>query len=187
MHAAVAGGLDIMRHVADECGMFRAQGVVFQQVVDVFSFVSDAGMNTLEIRIQCEFPRLSGEVVRMSGAEHEAAMPLGLTPAEEVAGVGQKSGLFFRAHEGGVKNGFEGSQHLAGQQALVKPGKRQFKFPQKVFAGQYGAAAVRQHCVSGINDRREVVDKRAGPVENEISEMAHAVVVWGPGGVSGGD
>jgi hypothetical protein len=38
-----------MRHVADECGVFWAEGVVFQQVVDVFSFVSDAGMNALEI------------------------------------------------------------------------------------------------------------------------------------------
>jgi hypothetical protein len=108
---------------------------VIEQVVDVFGFVSDAGMNALEIRIQREFAGLSGEVVWMGGAEHEAAMPLGLTPAEEVASVGQKSGLFFGAHEGGVKNGFEGSQRLAGQQALVKSGKRQFKFPQKVFAG----------------------------------------------------
>ena len=48
MHAAVPGGRDVMRHVADKQGFLRAEAVFGEDIVDFFALVPDTGVSPFQ-------------------------------------------------------------------------------------------------------------------------------------------
>lgn len=168
--AAVARGLDIVSHVADECRFLGVEAVLGEDLVDDIALVDDAGVSCLKVVAKSEIIHLALEGESVHGSEDEGANAEGGAPFELFAGVWEDGDGGEGGVEGGSEMRFEFGEGDIWEEFRVKFRVRETEAPAEALAIQGVDVVFRQDSVGGFDDGAEVVHECAGPVENEIAE-----------------
>jgi hypothetical protein len=177
--ATVAGGGDIVLHVADEEGLFRAEVVVFENAVDGVPLVGHTGIGLAKEVVHAQAAGLVLEVGLVDGAEEKDGKVAGVAVFKDLSRPGEKGdGVvkfakdlpkdFLQFLEGGVGNVFF-------VEALI----REIEFFPEGLAVKRGFPVGSEDPVGGFQDGGKVVHESAGPVEDQVADHFFRLMTTG--------
>ncbi len=141
-----------------------------KDLVNDVAFVEDAGVGGFEVFAEAEVVQLALEGEGVHGGEDEAADAEGGAPFELFAGVGQDGDGGEGGVESGAEMGFEFFEWDLREEFGVKLTVGEAEGAAESFAIERRDFIFFEHGISGFKDGAEVVNKGAGPVEDEIAE-----------------
>ena len=171
--AGVAGGFDVVDHVADEDGFVGVEVVLGEEMEDDLTFIERLGVGLLEVFFHAETCALRLEVLAVDGAEEKGGHGALAEVLEEVERVGQRRDAGLEELEGGVVVVVEFGQGRLGQVLFIELGEGEIEFLAEFVGGERRLAVVLEDFVGGFEDGFEVVDEGAGPVEDDVAEFGH--------------
>ena len=169
-HAAVARRFDIVDHVADEGGFTPREPVLVEDLSNLGPLVHHAGIRMLEVMAQPELGRLHVEMLLLHRAEKEKTTSARPAEIEEFVEPGQGRDLVLDLDKTTVKDRVELGQRNIGKKFLVELGEGQPEVLPEFVAGQRRLAELLEHVVRRADDRRQIVNQRAGPIEEKIAQ-----------------
>ena len=135
------------------------------------SSACDVGL--LEIFLHAEPPALRLEMLAVDGAEEERGHPALAQVLEKIERVGQRRDAGLQELERGVVMVIEFRQGRFGQVLLVELGEGEIELFAELLRGEGGLAVMLEDLVGRLEDRAEIVDQRAGPIENDVADFGH--------------
>jgi hypothetical protein len=151
-NAAMAGGLNIVRHIADEGGLCRGELVSGEDPVNHFTLVQHPGIGGLEVVAKPEIVHLALEGEGVHRGQDEAADAEGGAPFQLLAGVRQDGDGSDRVVKGRAEMCFEFFQGDLRQQLGVKLPVGQPKGAAECFAVERGNPVFFEHRVGCLDD-----------------------------------
>src|SRR6266404_3518434 len=127
MDAAMARGLDVMLHIANEQCLPGIQLIFFQDIVDFFSLVPNPQVRFVEVFIKSDHGSLDCEMILMDSAEQKCPQVLGAAKLKEFSSVRQLANGTLDLLEAAMKPAFELGQWHVWQVPVVKNGERKAK------------------------------------------------------------
>ena len=86
-YVSVVGGFDVMFHITDEESFVGSKVVFFEDGVDGFAFIYDAGVSFAKEVLHLKALGLLGEIVGMDGAEEKGGELMGLAVLKNLFGA----------------------------------------------------------------------------------------------------
>jgi len=168
--AAVAGGGDVVIHVANKEGLFRPEIVIFENAVDGIPFVGHAGIGFAEEVVHAQTAGLVLEVGLVNGAEKKNGEFAGVTVFEDLARSGQKGDGVMKLPENLPENFLELVEGGVGNVLFVEAFVGEVELFPKGLTVEGGFAVGGENAVGGLQDGGEVVHEGAGPIEDEVAD-----------------
>jgi hypothetical protein len=172
-HSGVFRGVDVVNHVADENRFRRIEIVLGQQVEDDLALIERLHISVLEIFLHAEASALGLEMFLVDGAEQERRHLPRLEVVEKIERMGQHGDAGLEQLESGVIMVIKLGQRRLGQVLLIEIGEGEIELLAKVLRAEGGLAIMLEYLVGRLEDRIEIVDQRAGPVENDVADFGH--------------
>ena len=157
----MAGGLDVMLHVADENGFVEDEVVFGEDFADALTFVPDVEVGAFEEFAETGAVLLRGEMIGMNGAEDEGADAAFPAKDEELACVGQGDDGILDFLKPGTEPFLELFNGDVGNMAVVKRFEGQGKFGAKLFESEFCDAGALEGMVAGLPDGGQIIHQGA--------------------------
>ena len=170
MNAAVPGGFNVVRHVADKDRLFGNKLMLGEDIVDFLALVPDADERVLDELPEVGLSGLNGIVFRRNGGKKESADPVDLAEFEKFTGVRQGGDGFLNLAEATVKPLFQLWQRNMRRMQIVKSGERQLKIFAELIQGDFGSLGLDEHIIGGLPNGWQIIHKRARPVKDDVSD-----------------
>jgi hypothetical protein len=137
--------------------------------VDLFSLIPNAEVRLLEIFSKTDDGILHRKVVLVNGAQKKRAQFVFTAEFKKFSGVRQFANGTLGLPELAMKPGLQLWKRNVGRVFVVKSRERKAEFRAKFLEGNLRAIGLGQDVVGGLPHRGQIIDERAGPVEDYIA------------------
>jgi hypothetical protein len=168
--ATVAGGGDIVLHIADQKGLFRAEVVVLENAVDGIPLVGDTGIGLAEEVVHAEAAGLVLKIGLVNGAEEKGGQIAGVAVFENFPGPGQEGDGVVKFPEDLSEDLFQLVEGGVGDVLFVEALVREIEFFTEGLAVKRGFPVGGKDPVSSLEDGGEIVHESARPVEDQVAD-----------------
>ena len=119
---------------------------------------------------QTELGGLHVEMLRLHRTEEEKTAPARAAEVEEFVEPRQGRHFVLNFDKTPVEQRIELGQRNIGEELLVEIGEGQPEMLPELVAGQGRLTELPEHVIRRADDRRQIIDQRAGPIEEEIAQ-----------------